>query len=511
MFRAPVATFASMLVLAGAAAPLRAEVRLPAIFSDHMVLQAGDSVTIWGWASPNERIEIAMAAPGKGIGTFATADQAGRWKTKFVPLAGPGPFTVTVKGKNTITINDVLVGEVWLGSGQSNMAMLVRSSKDVEKETADANYPQMRMFTEKSGPKTEASTECTGEWVVCSPETAGGFSATAYFFGREIYKQLKVPVGLINSSVGGTPIESWIAADVQRAEPKLKGFFEAVDAANAEYDEAKALATYEKQLAKWKEEAAARKAAGKPAAAAPRNPVEVRKRKGDIGGLFNGKIAPLVGYGIRGALWYQGEANTNDLKCDYYETQLPLLVTDWRKKWGQGDFPFAWVQLPNYVRAGQGWMIVREAMRKSLAVPNTGMAIAIDVGDPKDIHPKNKQEVGRRLALWALAEVYKKEGPSSGPLPTEQQASGDGITVKFSHADGLKTRDGKPPRGFELAGTDNAWKPAEAKIDGATVVVTSAEVKAPSAVRYAWRDNPDVNLVNGADLPASPFGPLGGK
>ena len=237
----------------------------------------------------------------------------------------------------------------------------------------------------------------------------------------------------------------------------------------------------------------------------PIDPLEVRARKGDVGGLFNGKIAPLIPYAIRGILWYQGEANTNPPKGPFYQHQLPLLVRDWRGLWGDEALPFAWVQLPNFKAPGREWSLVREAMLKTLALPNTGMAVTIDIGDPDNIHPTNKQDVGKRLAAWALATVYGKSVAASGPLPAGSKVEGDTMVVAFKHADGgLVAKDG-PLRGFEIRGADGEWMKAEAKITGETVVVSSPDVKAPAAVRYAWADVPDANLYNGADLPASPF------
>jgi sialate O-acetylesterase len=304
--------------------------------------------------------------------------------------------------------------------------------------------------------------------------------------------------------VGGTPIESWIDADAQRAKPELKGFFAWRDEAAKSFDPEAAKKNYERQKARWKDEAAKAKAEKKPVPRAPRDPIALKEKKGDIGGLYNGLIAPITRYTITGAIWYQGEANAHPGKSPYYGDQLSLLATDWRKQWGQGDFPVAWVQLPNFNRPGPYWPQVREGMMKALATPNTGMAIAIDVGDPKDIHPKNKQAVGYRLAQWALATVYGKNVVPSGPLFTGSEPQGDKIVVSFKYADGLTSRSDEV-RGFEIAGSDQKFHPAKARIKGTTVVVSSPEVKQPVAVRYGWADNPEVSLYNGAGLPASPF------
>ena len=480
----------------------RGDVRLPAIFSDHAVLLSGAAVPVWGWADAGEKVEVSFAGQTKS----ATPDANGKWMLKLDALkADAKPQELTVKGKNTLAVKDVLVGEVWLGSGQSNMAMTVNRAKDFEKEQAASDLPLMRMFTVISGASTKAEDDCKGVWLVCAPDKVAVFSAALFFCGREIHKTLGVPVGMIHSSVGGTPIESWISPEAQAASPELKAFFAETKSAEAKTDIEALKAKYEKDLAKWKESAKAAKEAGKPATKAPQDPVALRARKGNVGGLFNGKIAPLIPYAVRGMLWYQGEANTTDTKANFYQHQLPLLVNDWRKRWGS-EVPFAWVQLPNFSRPGDGWPLVREAMLKTLRLPKTGMAIAIDIGEQKNIHPANKQEVGRRLSLWALGEVYgKKVASTSGPLPAGHEIHGDKVVLKFSHTDGGLKAKGGDLTGFMIAGEDKQWKPAATQIEGDKVIVCSPEIAKPVAVRYAWQDWPECNLTNGAGLPASPF------
>ncbi len=492
-------------LLASLAALAAADLKLAAVFTDHLVLQRDKAVPVWGWADPGETITVEFAGQAK----TATADAAGKWLVKLDPLAASAESRTIVvrsdKAGRRLEITDVLVGEVWLGSGQSNMAMAVSRAKDFEAEKAAAGLPLIRMFREESGNAPAPQPDGKGKWVVCSPETVGGFSATLYFFGREIHRELKVPVGLINSSVGGTPIESWIAGEVQQRAPELQALREAEARADAGFDAAKAKAGYEKALARWKEQAAKAKATGQAAPKKPQDPLAQRANKSGGGGLFNGKIAPLVPYGIRGITWYQGEANSQPGKGPFYQHQLPLLVNDWRARWGE-ELPFAWVQLPNFNRPGEGWMLVREAMLKSLRLPRTGMAITVDIGDARDIHPKNKQEVGRRLALWALGEVYgQKVAATSGPLLAAHEVRGSEVVISFKHTEGgLTAREGNL-KGFVVAGEDRQWKPANARIDGGKVIVASPEVMKPVAVRYAWEPNPDCNLFNGAGLPASPF------
>lgn len=480
-----------------------ADVTWPAIFSEHMVLQQDRSLPVWGWAEPGEEVKVSLG--GQELTT--NADDKGRWRVTFDALRGGGEaLTLSARGKsNTVKAEDVLIGEVWLGSGQSNMAMTVNRARDFERERAAANLPQIRLFREDSTAAAEPGRAGKGRWVICSPETVGTFSATAFYFGRELHQALGRPVGLVVSAVGGTPIESWIDADVQHSAPELKGFFEAMEKQRGEFDEAAAKARYERQLARWKEAVAKARAANEALPARPRDPVEAWAQKADVGRLFNGNIVPLIPYAIRGALWYQGEANTNPPKGPFYRYQLPLLVRDWRGRWGQGDFPFAWVQLPDFKARGRDWVMVREAMREALSLPNTGMAVTIDIGDPGNIHPTNKQDVGKRLAQWALATVYGKDVASSGPLPVGSKIKGNEVIVSFSHADGGLVAKGGQLKGFELAGADGQWRNADAKIVGESVVISTSDVKVPVAARYAWSDVPVASLYNGAGLPASPF------
>jgi sialate O-acetylesterase len=481
------------------------ELKLAAVFSDHMVLQRDKSVPVWGWADPGEHLTVEFG----GQKQSAVADTDGKWQAKLDAMeASTESRSLTVRSEKLdrkAEISDVLVGEVWLGSGQSNMAMTVNRAKDFETEQVAAKFPLIRMFKEESTASATAQADSKGKWTVCSPDTVAGYSATLYFFGRALHRELNVPVGLINSSVGGTPIESWIAEDAQAKVPELKSLVEAQAKAAAAIDEATLKANYEKQLARWKVQAEKAKKDGTKAPRRPTDPLESIRRRGNSGGLFNGKIAPLIPYAIRGVVWYQGEANSAPGKGPYYQYQLPLLVNDWRARWGE-ELPFAWVQLPNFGREGEDWSLVREAMLKTLSLPKTGMAITVDIGETKDIHPKNKQDVGGRLALWALGEVYGKTVPAtSGPLPSGHEVNGDSLIVTCLHADSGLVAKGGELKGFVIAGEDRQWKLAQARIVGKTVVVSSSEVSKPVAVRYAWSADPDCNLFNGAGLPASPF------
>jgi len=484
-----------------------ADVRLPAIISDHMVLQADMAAPIWGWADAGEKVTVKFAGQTK----TATPDANGRWQVALDKLTvSKEPQQLTVEGHNKLAVSDVLVGEVWLGSGQSNMAMTVDRSRDYEQEQQAAKLPELRMFTVARNPQPERQLDCQGSWVVCTPDTVGKFSATAFFFGRDLQTALKQPIGLINSSYGGTAIEAWTSVAVQSKLP----MYAEVDARwapllAAKWDPAAAEAKYQKQLEVHKKAVADAKTAGKAAPRAPRKSIDPKLDPNRPGNLFNGMIEPIIPYAFRGAIWYQGESNSARTYADKYAIQLRTMIGEWRSRFGH-DFPFAWVQLPDY-RTPQTdpvetstWAIVREQMLQALDTPQTGMAICLGAGEAKDIHPKDKQSVGDRLARWALAKVYHQSNESSGPLPSGHVVSGKYIVITFTHADGLKAKDGEV-KGFAIAGADKKFVWASARIDGNKVIVSSPEVAQPVAVRYAWADNPVWSLVNSAGLPATPF------
>ncbi len=503
--------------LAAIGASARAELRLPAVFGDHMVLQRDARVPVWGTADAGAVVTVAFAGQTK----TATAASDGRWRIDLDPLtasAAGRELTVSATSNaktDTQKITDILVGEVWLGSGQSNMAMTVNRCADFEKEQAAATFPLIRHYREASRNSATPQTVGEGKWELCSPAAIGGFSATLYFFGRELHRTLGVPVGLVNSSVGGTPIESWIDAATQAADPALKAATAALAANPPPAAATPAPAPAPKKAARKTASAAddaAKKAPAKSADAPAAKSAKAAKAakstevRATTGGLFNGKIVPLIPFAIRGALWYQGEANTVPAKAPLYQHQLPLLIRDWRARWGY-DFPFAWVQLPGFTAAGREWPPVREAMLKTLSVPKTGMAITMDVGEATDIHPRNKQTVGYRLALWALGTVYAQKVPAvSGPLPAGHEVRGRELVLRFTHANGgLAASGGGDLKGFVVAGADRTWHPATARIVGDTVVVSSPAVAAPVAARYAWENLPTCNLTNAVGLPASPF------
>ena len=423
-----------------------------------------------------------------------------------------GPHQLTVRAANTLKIEDVLVGEVWLCSGQSNMAMNVSSTLNAEEEIAAADFLQLRMLSVERNAAEDPQDDCRGEWVVSSPATAGRFSATAFYFGRRLHKELGVPVGLINSSWGGTAVEAWTSLEAQLAVDELQPIWKPWEEKIAEYDPAAAQRRYEKAAASWQARAAKAKAAGKNTPRRPAKPLHPRLDQNRPANLFNGMISPLVPYGVRGAIWYQGERNSNGPTAVLYGLQLQTLIADWRSRFDQGEFPFLFVQLPNYTAPQKepsetgGWVIVREGMLNTLKTPNTGMAVTVDIGDEKNIHPKNKQDVGKRLAAWALATTYGMGGVAGGPIYSSFQKRDAGIVVSFDNlGDGLAITGDGPLEGFAVAGDDRKFVWADARIEGDKVIVSSSQVGRPVAVRYAWAANPACNLANSAGLPASPF------
>jgi sialate O-acetylesterase len=495
-------------ILAAAAATAAADVKLPGVFGDHMVLQRDAALPVWGAADPAEKVTVSL----DGQSQTTQADTSGKWSVALSPVKAGGPYVLQVQGKNTVQFSDVLVGEVWLCSGQSNMQMTVSEVRNKDAEIAAANHPRIRMLGVARKTAEEPQTSSGGEWRVCSPKTVAGFSAAAYFFGRRLHKELQVPVGLIDSSWGGTPIQGWTSQQAQQATPELAGFVKGMQRAIETWNPAAAKQRYTAQLQQWKNDAAAAKAAGKSfKTRQPRKPEDPRIAPGSPGRLYNGMIAPLAPYAIRGAIWYQGEANAGG-GAALYGLQLRTMIANWRAIWHEGDFPFIYVQLPNFMAPQQqpsetaGWPILREQMLKTLAFPGAGMAVTIDIGEADNIHPKNKQEAGNRLAQWALAKTYGKHIVPGGPLYKSMHKEGAKIVVEFDDVgDGLAAKDGGKLEGFAIAGGDKNFVWADATIEGRTVVVSSPAVQDPVAVRYAWANNPKCNLYNQAQLPASPF------
>jgi sialate O-acetylesterase len=635
----------------------RADVRVPSLIGDHMVLQQGRKVRVWGTAEPGERVTVTF----DGNTARAVADERGRWQVFVGPFKAGGPFEMTVSGKNILTFRDVLVGEVWVCSGQSNMEWPLANAQDGAREVAQADYPEIHLFTVSKKTSATPLEDVEGRWVVTKPQTVAQFSAVGYFFGRELYRRLKVPVGLIHTSWGGTPAEAWTSRDALAAEPAFKPMLNRFDAElkdlprlQSEYErarvewgrryvtqdagnkgEAMGYADPAREFADWRRmrvpqawESAGldvdgsvwfRREVSVPAAwagrdltlslgaiddfdttyfdgvrvgatgeetpnswavprryrvpgslvRAGRNVIAVRVFDrvgggGFVGGemwlapesaaktealpldgdwyykeestvpsrridysrqpqppgpanqnnptvLYNAMLAPLLPYTIRGAVWYQGESNAG--RAYQYRTLFPTMIRDWRARWGEGDFPFYFVQLPNWQPikpepSESEWAELREAQLMALRLPHTGMAVAIDLGSPEELHPRNKLPVALRLARWALAETYGQKLEESGPLYRAYTIEGDKVRVRFTHAKGLQTMPGDKPaplKGFAIAGADHKFVWADARIEGETVVVWSKSITQPLAVRYDWADSPDGNLYNSAGLPASPF------
>ena len=455
------------------------------IFASNMVLQRKIPVPVWGWTKPGEKVTVSV----EGRSATAVADPDGKWMAKLSPLPVGGPYKMRIEGtQQTVTLDNILVGDVWICSGQSNMEMGIGNVNDAPKEIADANYPQIRLFTvmkkvayEPQISLVKRDADLMGQWSVCSPETVktggwNGFSAVGYFFGRQLYQDVKVPIGLIHTSWGGTIAEAWTSAEALKTMPDFKPAVEKVA-------EIKATPATGKQ---------------------DNNPNVVTV-------LYDGMIAPLIPYGIKGAIWYQGESNAG--RAYQYRTLLPTMIKDWRTRWGEGDFPFFIVQLANFQKSSDepkddAWAELREAQSMTARnLPKTGIAVIIDIGDAADIHPKDKQTVGKRLALSAEAIAYGKKLEYSGPQYKSMSPANDGSAIRlaFDHLGGGLMAKGDKLTGFAIAGEDRKFVWADAQIQGNSVIVSSTKVPHPMAVRYAWHINPVCNLYNKAGLPASPF------
>lgn len=482
----------------------QANVRLPAVIGNNMVLQKDIPLPIWGWADPGEEVSVAL---GDNV-QKTKADGAGKWKVTLaaVTTAG-GPHEMVIKGKNEIKIGNILVGEVWAGSGQSNMQWAVQQSQNGAEEVANAKYPKIRLFVIPLIPAGTPADNVQAQWVECSPQTAGGSSAVLYFFGREIHKNLDVPVGLITTAWGGTRIQPWIPPEGYNAIPELEG--EKTKMLEALTNYGQTLANYNEELKKYTAFVKAAKPGDPLPPAVGAVPAHPLNNNFQWTGLYNGMIHPIVPFGIRGFLWYQGESN-NGQGMAYFQMKKGL-IEGWRSVWnqeGNRDFPFLFAQLAPYKYGGDPTNLagIWEAQTATLSVKNTGMAVLTDITTLNDIHPPNKQEVGRRLSLWALANTYgKKDLVYSGPLYKSIKVDGNQVVVTFDHAAGLKSSDDKDLSWWTIAGADKKFVKATAKVQGDTVVVTGEGVANPVAVRFGWHQLATPNLVNGAGLPASPF------
>ncbi len=487
-----------------------AEVKPSSLFCESMVLQRGVEIPVWGTAWPKEKISVTLNKQTVNV----TVDASGNWMARLPKQKAGGPYTLEIAGDNILTYNDVYVGDVWLCSGQSNMDMTVAKEdrywcgvNNEAEEVANAKYPLIRVFDVDYTPKNTVQASVTGKWEICSPKTVGHFSAVAYFFAREIYNKYKIPVGLITSAYGASTAETWISKEAMEAHPNLKPVLEAYTQKWDKFvaDSAATMTKYREDVTKFQGDMAAVQAAAGDVTAkkpkAPRNPnPELDQHNPYV--CYNGMIAPLIPYSIKGALWYQGESNGPTAKL--YREIMETLVSDWRTRWGLGNFPVLYVQLANYGKPmteavkNEALMTVREAQVQNLSIPNTGMAVAIENAgnDPTNIHPKNKQAIGYRLGLIARAKVYGENVEFSGPMYKNFKVEMNVIRLYFDHVGkGLMAKDGKLT-GFAICGEDKKWVAADAKIDGKTVVVTGAYVATPVAVRYCWGTNPPASLSN---------------
>ncbi len=470
-----------------------ADVKVPALFGPHMVLQREQKDRVWGWAEPGEEIKVTIADQSK----TAKAGEDGSWHVMLDPMKAGGPHTLTIQGKNTLTFDDVLVGEVWICSGQSNMGMNVGGSKDADLEILAAKYPRIRLISVPNRGTQEPQKDFNGKWARCSPETIGDFSAVGYYFGRQLYKTLGVPIGLIDDAWGGSACEAWIRRDLLAADPRYAALLKRWEAIEKEVEHT--------------EKKAESKPAVKKGQRRPPSRAQMLSGNARPANIYNGVLKPTIGYGIRGVIWYQGESNSG--RAYQYRELFPLMIKSWRDEWGQGDFPFYWVQLADFMAESKapqesGWAELREAQTMTMSrLPKTGQAVIIDVGEGKDIHPKNKQDVGMRLARWALARDYGINVAYQSPTFKSMERQGDKVIVTFDHVGhGLRPFDVQEVIGFTVAGSDKKFVEAKAKLVGRDKVEVHAEgVSEPVAVRYAWANNPVCNLYSNEGLPATPF------
>ena len=493
------------IIVAEGGRPARADVKLPSIFTPHMVLQQGQNDRVWGKADPGEEVTVKIADQVK----TTKANALGKWTVTLDSLPVGGPHTLTVLGNNMITIGDVLVGEVWLCSGQSNMQFAVSTANDGDLQSRTAKYPRIRLISVPQVGTQDPKDDFEGTWELCTPETAASFSAVGYFFGRTLHQALDVPIGLIDDSWGGSACEAWVRRDLLAADAKYQPLMARWE--QIENNVPARQAEYEKKLADWKEAAAKAKADGKKPPAMPQGPDAQLKGNSRPANIYNGVLKPTIGYGMRGAIWYQGESNAG--RAYQYRDLFPLMIQSWRDEWGIGKFPFYWVQLADFQAyksepAESNWAELREAQTMTMSkLPNTGEAVIIDLGEAQDIHPRNKLDVANRLVRWALARDYGVNVPYQSPTYKEMEKQGKKIVLTFDHVGaGLKPFDVADLKGFAVAGSDRKFAWADAKVVGNNKVeVWSDDVPDPVAVRYAWADNPVCNLYSKEGLPATPF------
>lgn len=474
------------------------EVRLPGILSSHMVLQRDRPIHIWGWSNPGEKVSVEFHGASRDV----TGDSVGNWSAFLPPESAGGPFQLMVASSNKIVLDDILIGDVWFASGQSNMEFPLKGwdgapMKNSAQEIASAAQPQIRLLFIPHKAADFPLFNREASWKVCTPATVAGFSAVAYLFGRELNAREHVPIGLIDSTWGGTVVEAWMSLEAISADAGLMPVFATRAHMMQTEDEVAAI------LAKEKREDVAAQQAGQPA---PKHVWHPGPESWAPAALFNGMIAPLTPYTIKGVIWYQGESNSRQAFAPMYAKLFPAMIADWREHWREGNFPFLFVQISSYTSVpSENWPIIREAQRRTLWVSNTAMAVTIDAGDPDNVHPADKQTVAARLALAARALAYGENVEYSGPAFRQATPESDSVRVWFDHAANGLVAKGASLQGFEIAGEDGHFVTATARIDGNTVLVSNPQVTAPKCVRYGWSNAPTVNLFNSDGLPASPF------
>jgi sialate O-acetylesterase len=494
----PTRSLAAALLLACGAQVATCAVKLPGLLSSHMVLQRDRPIHVWGWSDPGEKITVEL----HGVSRAAAGNNLGSWSVYLPPESAGGPYRLTVSAKNEIILQDVLIGDVWFASGQSNMEMPLKGFtgaplKNGAEEIAHAAQPEIRLinFPKKAVDFPQRNVDAA--WTACTPETAANFSAAAYFFGREINAREHVPIGLIDATWGGTPAEAWVSLESISADAALMPVFATRAQMMQSQADAQLIAAAERR-----EDEAARQAGKTP----PPHPWRPDPASWAPAWLFNGMVAPATPYAIKGVIWYQGESNSRLAFAPMYSKIFPALIADWRTQWHEGDFPFLFVQIANFKSNDtEVWAVIREAQRRTLAVANTAMAVTTDIGDPDNVHPADKQTVGARLALAARALAYGEKVEYSGPLFRQATPVSEGMRVWFDHTAGGLVAKGDALQGFEIAGSDGRFVPATARIDGITVLVSSGEIADAKYVRYGWANAPAINLFNSEGLPASPF------
>ncbi|MCP4786927.1 MAG: sialate O-acetylesterase [Fuerstiella sp.] len=506
--RSSVSRFALFIALLATPLTAQAELKLPAIISDHMVLQQKQANPIWGWDTPGTNVVVAF----RGQVKEAKAGDDGKWTVKLDAVdASFEPASIVIEGSTRRKITDVLVGEVWMCSGQSNMGMTVAGDWKYEVESLSSNHPNLRLITVPRVGTQELQSDFKGQWEAANSNNCRAFSAVGFFYGRYLHEILDVPVGLINNAWGGSAAEAWVRRESLEKDPRFRSTMDGWKQRETQLQSDVEKEKYEAALAAWKTKAAEAKAAGKRAPRGPRSPDSTLAGNQRPGNIFAGVVHPTLGYGMKGVIWYQGESNAG--RAWEYAQLFPYMIEQWRAEWGQGDFPFYWVQLADFQaevdQPGESsWAELRESQSKTMSLPNTGEAVIIDLGEANDIHPKNKYDVAARLVRWALAKDYGIENiePQS-PTYQDIRIVDNKAILTFDHiAGGLRTVDVNDVRGFAICGEDRQWVWASAKITGTdSIEVWSDDVTAPVAVRYAWATNPVCNVHSRIGLPLTPF------